>query len=293
MALSDPRISYGVHSFAPYNRSTGLPYGISKVLGSSSFNLSGELQSLFGGSNRFAWAVEDGNITAELALVMKELPDFMFEIFLGKAVTNNSAESGASVTSITNKNGTSVVDSSTGIASVGVESGEEADAKFAYYVVVAVSSTTVDVYALSDVDFARGDDVEYQDDALKITASALTITASTAVSIPNTGLELTGGSGTIGMTTGDTAVFSSRPINTKSMDVSIGGSTDVFPSFGAFILGQQKGSGEMFEVQVYNAKALGAPVGFDEKAFGEVEVTAQAFYDSAENKVATFRHVTP
>lgn len=292
MALSDPRIIFGVHSFTPYDRATFEPFGTAKVLGSSTFSLSGELVKLNGGSNRYPFAIEDSTITAEIALAMKEFPDFAFELFLGKAPTENSAESGGSTTTLTNRKGTSVV-ATTGIAAVGVESGEEANLKFGKYLVKVVSATTVDVFGYSDVDFARGTDLVFEDDNLKVTASALTIVTSTAVTVPNLGVELTGDSGTIALVTGDTASFEIRPINTKSMDVVIGATTDVFPEFGAIMMGQQRGNGEMIEIEVFRAKATGLPMGLEEKAFAEPEVTAEAFFDSTANAVAKFRHVTP
>ncbi len=292
MPLSDPRIIFGVHSFTPYDRATFEPFGTAKVLGSSTFSLAGELVKLNGGSNRYPFAIEDSTITAEIALAMKEFPDFAFELFLGKAPTANSAEADGSVTTLTNRKGTSVV-ANTGIASVDVLSSSEADLKFGKYLVKVASATTVDVIGFSDVDFARGTDLVFEDDNLKITAAALTIVQSATVEVPKLGIELTGDSGVIAMVTGDTASFEIRPINTKSMDVTIGATTDVFPEFGAIMMGQQRGNGEMVEIEVFRAKATGLPIGLDEKAFAEPEVTAEAFFDSTANAVAKIRHVTP
>ena len=42
MARSNPRIFFGVHSFTPYNRTTGLPYGTVEVLKGSSFESSSD-----------------------------------------------------------------------------------------------------------------------------------------------------------------------------------------------------------------------------------------------------------
>lgn len=294
MALSNPRNIFGIHSVAPYNTTSGEFYGILKVLGDSTLNLTGELISLNGGSSKFPYAVEDGLITTEINLVAREYPDFVFELFLGKAPTSNAAEASGSASGLANKSGTSVVDATTGVASVSVEAGQEADVKFSKYVIKAVSATTVDVYAGSDVDFARGDDLSYEDDLLKVTASPLTVPGTGGtVSIPNTGLEITGGSGSIAFTADDTAIFSSRPINSGSIDVTIGGSADVFPEFGAILLSKQRGNGEMFEVDVFRAKAVGLPIGLAENAFGEWTVTAQAFRDSARNGVLSIRTVQP
>ena len=291
MALSDPRSFYGIHSVAFYDRDSREYHGVLKVLGSSSLSLAGELVPLNGGSSKYPWHVEDGLITSELSLVFRSYEDFLFELFLGKAPTSNAAEAGGSSTALTNATGTTCFSATIGVATATVESGEEADVKFASYLIKVVSSTTVDVYASSDVDFARGDDVTYQDDLLKITASALTIATSTAVSVPNTGIELTGGSGTIAMTVGDTCVYSTRPINTESTDVVIGAASDTFPEFGAIVVGKKRGNGEMVEIDLFRCKAVGMPIGFEENAWSEASVTAQAFNDSARGGVFKMRHV--
>lgn len=292
MALSNPRSFFGVHSVAPYDQTTREFKGILKVLGSSSLNFSGEVIPLNGGSSKFPFHVEDGLITAELALTFREYPDFVFELFLGKAPTSNSAESGGSVTTAANVNGTSAIDATTGIASVDIESGQEADLKFAKYIIKVVSATTVDIYASSDIDFARGDDLEYQDDLLKITASPLTVpdTGGT-VSVPNTGLELTGGSGTVAMTADDTAEFSTRPINSGSRDVTIGAGSDTFPEFGSIVLAKQRGNGQMVEFDLFRVKVVGLPIGLTENEWSEASVTAQAFQDTSRGGVFSMRFV--
>ena len=240
MALSNARIIYGVHSFTPYDRDTGLPKGTVQTMGNSTFSLEGELVQLNGGSAKFPFAVEESTISAELTVAPKSYPDFLFELFLGKAPTQNSAEATGSSSALTNKQGTSVQEASTGIATVSVKAGSEADLKFTKYVVVAASATTVDVYAYSNIDFVRGTDKVFENDALKITASPLTIVASTAVEVPGYGVELTGGGGAIGMTVDDTASFEVRPPNSESMEVVIGGTADTFPEFGAIVMSQKE-----------------------------------------------------
>jgi len=294
MALSDPRAVFGIHSVTPYNRVTREPYGILRVLQNSSFSLSGETIPLNGGSFRFPWAVEDGNITAELSLSFNEYPDFLDTIFLGKAPTENAAEATGAVSAITNVSGTSVVSSTVGIASVAATAADEADLKFGTYLVKAVDATTVDIYVSTNLDFARGTDAIYENDLLKVTASPITI-ADTGATVADAifGLEFTSGSGTIAMTAGDTASFTVRPINSGSSTVLIGATTDVFPEFGAYVYAQQRGTGQMFELDIFRLKAIGLPHNFDAKAFSTAEITAQAFYDSARNGVFTKTIVTP
>lgn len=285
MGLSEPRVVFGIHSFAATRRSDGTAYGMIRVLKDSSLSLQGELIGLNGGSNPYEWAVESGKITAEMALKFAEYPNFAYELFLGKAVTVNAAEASGNCSTLTNKKGTSAQHATTGIATATVDSGQEADLKFAKYIVKVITSTTVNVYGTSDVDYTRGTDLAFQDDDLKLLAANLTIVASTAVAVPGTGVELTGGSGTIGMTVGDTALFETRPINAGSIEVIVGASTDVTPEFGALIVAQKRGDGSMFEIEAFKCRSVGLPIGFAEKSFSEADAKAKLLYDSAKGGV--------
>lgn len=292
MALSNPRVFFGVHTVAPYDRTTGEFYGILRVLGSSSLSLEGELISLNGGSAKYPFAVEDGLITAELELVFREYPNFVFELFLGKAPTDTSAEASGNVGSITNKKGTSVVDATTGIASIALKSSSEAELKFGKYVVKAASATTVDIFVSSNIDFATGTDEDYEDDLLKVTPSAITIPGSGGtVDFDNFGITITGGSGTVAMTADDTAEFEVRPVNTGSTEVTVGASSDVFPEFGAMVYAKKAGDKSMVEFDLFRVKAVGLPIGLTENEFSEATVTAQAFQDTARGGVFKMRHV--
>jgi len=291
MSLSQPRILYGVHSISPYNRSTGEAYGIAKVIGQFSANFSGELQELTGGSSKFPWAVEESTISAELSLSFKEYASWMFELFLGAAPTDSGANAAGAVSGFANKYGTSVLQASTGIDAVSViPSTGAANLKFTKYLLKAVSSTAVDVYAMSDADFTRGTDVTYTTDLLKVAASQ-TITSGGDTDIADLGLRLEGGSGTIGMTTGDTATFEVKPPSSRSMEVVVGASGQSFPEFGCIAMAQKRGSGELFELDVYRCKGAGLPIGLKENAYSEAEVSARALYDSDRNGVYKARYI--
>lgn len=293
MSLSNPRVLYSIHAVTPYNISDGLFFGTFRVLKGSTFTLGGEIIELRGGSNRFPWANEDGNITADLQINCAEYPNFLFELFLGKAPTSITAEANGNCSTLTNKKGTSVV-AATGIATATVKAAEKADLKFGKYVVKVVDSTTVDVYASTNIDFQRGVDKDFQDDLLKITATPLKITTSTAVEIPDFGIELTGGAGTIALVAGDTATFSVRPVTTKtSMTAVFGGLSDVFPEFGTLLYSAQRGNGEIFETDVYRVKSIGLSLGAQEKAYSEYSVTGKASYDSDRQGVFDVRHIAP
>lgn len=290
MSLSAPRVVYGIHSATFYNPKTGLPYGTARVLGNGTFTMQGETVELRGGSNRFPWSIQDGNVNATLEIGLKEYPDFLMELFLGKKPTLVASSTGA-VADFINKNGTSVKDASNGISAVAVLAGSEANLKFTKYVLKAVSATTVDIYALSNVDFNRGTVVDYQDDLLKVNASPITISVG-ANNIADLGLVLTG-IGTIAFDVDDTATFEVAPAHQGEASAVVGGLSDVFPEFGVLLMTQQLGSGEMFEIDVFKAKAIGMNLGAQEKAFSETPVSAKAYFDSAKGGICKIRAIKP
>ena len=292
MSLSDPRIIFGVHSVSPYSRTTGEFYGIMRVLGGSSISLSGELVKLNGGSNKYPWAIEDGLITAEMSLKVSEYPDFLFELFLGKAPTSVGVDSAGTVAAVTNKNGTSIV-AATGLASVSViPTTGAANLKFGKYVLKYASATTLNVYVSSNIDFARGTDEDYDSDVL-LTQVSGTITTGGNTDLATLGLRLVGGAGTIAFTAGDTATFEVLPPSTKSMSVDVGSNSDVFPEFGAIVMAKKRGNLEMFEIDAVRCKGVGLPLGLEQNAFSSAEIKVECFYDSTLDKVLSIRHVSP
>lgn len=294
MSLSNPRAFYGVHSWTPYSRTDATFYGTVKVLKSSSLSLAGTLVDLMGGSSKYPWATEEAEIKAELSLKFGEYPDFLFTLFLGKAPTPVTAEASGNASTLTNYKGSSVKAATTGIASVAVKSGSESDVKFGKYTVVAVSATTVDVYFSSDADIGRGTNGSYTTDTLKIAAALAVTTSGVLTTITGFGIDLVGGSGTIAMVVGDSATFSTRPVNSGGMTVRIGGSADSsFPEFGSICMGQKRGNQEMIELDIFRCKAAGMPLNFEENAFSQGEVKIKVMYDSALDGIIDVRHVKP
>jgi hypothetical protein len=294
MAMSDPRTIFGVHGVTAYGRTDGLPYGpMLRVLEGSSISMSSDLIELMGGSSKFSWAAEDGQIKAEMDLKADEFPDYMFQLFLGKAPTAvNTPDTSGTITSGTNKKGTSVI-AATGLVGVTIKTAAKTDLKFGKYVIKAVDTTHVDVYLLSDVDIARGNAGTVQDDFMKITASTLSISTGATVDIPNFGLTLTGGASATAFTAGDTATFEVLPPATKSMSVVIGGQASSFPEFGSLALAQKRGNQEMFEIDCYRCKAAGFPLDLAKTAWAKAAVKIKLLYDSSLDGVFKIRHISP
>lgn len=291
MAQTNPNVIFGVHGVTFYNRADRSFFGTLRVLKGSTFSLTGENVLLNGGSSPYPWDVQTGLITSELAITFSDYQPFLSELFLGKDSTTTTAETTGDVSTPENASGTSIIDATTGIASIGAKAGSEADLKFTKYVVQYVSATTVDIYAATDVDFARGTNASFVDDTLKITATPLTVPdAGATVDVPNFGLEITGGSGTVAFTSGDSAFFEVRPINAKSTIVSVGATSDTFPEFGALIYAEA--NNRLFEIDAFRCKASGMPFGFNPKEHSEAEVTANAFQDLARGGVFSYRDIT-
>jgi hypothetical protein len=166
--------------------------------------------------------------------------------------------------------------------------------KFGKYVVKAVSATTVDVFFSSDADIGRGTNGTYQNDALKITATALTITTGGNTTVPNFGIKLTGGAGVIAFTSGDTATFEVRPPHTGATTVRVGATADqIFPEFGAIVMAQKRGNQELTEIDCFRCKGIGMPLNFEMNAWSEAEVKVKVLYDSDKDGVFDFRHIKP
>lgn len=291
MALSAPRIVYGIHSATFYNPKTQEKYGTVRVLGNGTFSMEGETTELRGGSSKFPWSIQDGNINAKIDLNTKEYPDFMMELFLGKAPTHVASDAAGSVNGFLNALGTSVKDAATGVVSIAVLPASKENLKFTKYLLKATDATHVDIYAVSNIDFSRGTVLDFENDLLKITAAPLAIVTG-ANDIAGLGLTLTG-SAAPAFVAGDTATFEVVPPHSGLSEVVVGGLSDVFPEFGVVLYTQQLGSQEMFEIDVFKCKAVGLNLGAQEKAFSETPISAKAFFDSAKGGICKIRAVKP
>lgn len=288
MALSKPRTIFGVHSVTPYDINTKLPFGIARVVQGSTFSLEGDTIELKGGSNRFSWQIEDGDIDATLSFSVSEYPNWLFQLFGGKAPTQGSPESSGNLSTIVDVRGTSVV-AATGILATATVT-TASDLKMGRIILKATAVDALEIYGLSDADYGRGTDDEFDNDALLI-ATWSSITTGGTFLIPNQGITLTAGASATALVVGDTAFFDVRPVNTFNREVKIGGIADEFPEFGAVLYAQKSGSGALFEIEAYRLKAIGLGLGAERKQFAQNEYSAKAVYDSTQNAVCRIREV--
>lgn len=280
MSRSNPRGVFGVQSVTPYSRTTGEFYGMLEVLDSSSVSLQAEQVDLYGGSNKYPVASEDGQISSEMSLKLGEMPDFAFELFLGKAPTATTAETAGNVGVATNKKGTSMIAATGVLTPVVIPTTGAANLKFGKYVIKATGAAAFDIFVSSNIDLKRGTDTELTTDANKV-ASVTGVATGADSEVAALGLKFTGGASATAFVTGDTAVFEVRPINAKASVVTIGGAADVFPEFGAIIMAQKRSNDELFEIDAFRCKASGMPLGFESFQWSKPEVKAKLLYDRA------------
>lgn len=282
------RINYGIHSICPFSILDGTPYGIMKVIGGGTLTLSSEFEELFGGSSKMAWAVEAKTISTEWNATVKMFNDFQFELFLGANVVKTAASATGTVGDLTNVKGALV--GAGKLLSVAAVAGEEANLKDGVYVVKAVTATTVDVYALSDIEFKKMGSVEtkYIDDSLKINATPIVLVESTSVAIPTLGVELECDAG-LALEVGDTARFNVRSAHKGFSEISIGSSTTIFPEHRQLCLGQKRSNGDTFEIEMHRVVGSGMPIPLTEQEFSIPEMSMRLVHDSEFDEVAVIR----
>jgi len=277
MAKDAKQLMFGIHGVTIIDYWTGKPVAELDVIGDLSLPVSAEVESLFGGSHVWPVAGEPKTLSCDGQVTLKEYPEDLAEYLVAGVGAKVAAESTGSVVALTNDFGTSVMSATTGIASVGLKSGKTADLKAGMYLVVATAAGAVDVYAYSSVDAKKGTDLTIQDDEMKITATPLTITMGAATEIPNLGVELTGGSGTIGMTIGDTAVFEIYPPHAGVETMTMGQANAEFKRVRLFLAAQKRTTGEIGYIYCPNALALGLPGAMAEKGWSDGSLSLSIF----------------
>jgi hypothetical protein len=260
-----------------------------RVLQGSTFNLEGSDVELFGGSNNFSWAVEQGDINASFEFSVSEYPNWLFEVFGGKAPTVGTAEASGNITTLTNKSGSSMVGAAGLLGTI--TASTPANLKFGKYVVQATAADAFKVYGLSDVDFGRGAALDFTNDTMELAEFTSVVGSGSTHVVAGLGITFTTGASAAAFVSGDTAIFEIRPVNTFNRSVKIGGISDTFPEFSAVLYLQKRASGAVIQCDVYKLKASGLSIGAERKAFSQNDYTALASYDSQENAVFEFKEV--
>ena len=287
------RYSFGIHSVGAVNRSTGKPYGMIATVGNASINVEASSVDLRGGSVLAARATEQTEVDYNATYNARSWPDWMFTVNFGATVSTIAASATlGTISALVNYINTSVFDATTGITTATLKSNEEDSLKFNHYIVVATDATNVDVYTTSNFDFTRGDDLFFDDDTLKITITPLTIVTGSAVEVPGSGIELTGGSGTIGMVAGDVAVFEVAPPHNGISDIQMGALGTLPPEHELWFFGKKRASGESMSVRCFKAQVVsGGSIPLSLSDFAATDFTVKLLFDDDFGRVFDIRYL--
>jgi hypothetical protein len=282
--LSTRRGIFGAHQATFYTRANGVPIVTAKVIKSAGLDFGADYEDLMGGSNLFPWDTEIKKMSGEIKLVLGEYDPTAMALFLGGTLTSNNAEASGAVDGVANVKGTSVISASNGIDTVELTGGDSGDLKEGKYIIVATAATTVDIYALTDVDFKRGNDLVYEDDTLSIKTG---VSVASDAAIAEIGVTLSK-VGTPNFTTGDTAEFYIRKPNTGSMELLIGGNGSEFEECGCLLVAQKQSGGHITMLDIYKCKGAGMPINLNAGSYSEASISMKALYDSDRDAVAKF-----
>ncbi|MFA6582668.1 MAG: hypothetical protein WCS77_00070 [Elusimicrobiaceae bacterium] len=278
MAIEKVKDFYGAKFLIPYSRTTGLPFGVFRVLQEINFERKVDFKDLTGGDAQGAWDTELGQPENSLSVKLKEYPNFVFSLFEGNTPTENAAEAAGYIGTPTNKVGTSVIKATTGIASIAVKSAKIANLPAGRLLLKATAANKIRIYLLG---LPKGD-AAFQNIGGEIASAEITIPSSSGtVDVDDLGLTITAGSGTVAFTADDTAYVDVRPVNSGSMSVDVGGVTATMSEFGAMVVFPQKSDGAIFYIDIFRVKAFGVPWSAKMREWSEWTLNGKVLVDTA------------
>lgn len=271
---------FGAKAIIAYNRKTLKPLGIYRAITTMEFTREQEAVTLEAGHHNGPHAVEAGAVANGITGTIMEFPNFSFTELDNATQEDITGEDTSGVTeNLANKNGTSAFDATTGIASVSVITNSESLLPFGRIVLVVASVTTVDVYLLGDT--ASGEIPVTNELTLLAAGVAIPGTGGT-IDIPAFGLTLTGGSGSIGMTVDDTAVFDSRPANSLTTKITMADNSDI-KLVGMVFVWPKSAEGRQTIVDFPKVSISGMSFNGNTRAFAETEFSGIPLIDVDSN----------
>ena len=246
------------------------------------------------GSNLFLWDSAVSSFKPSVAIAARQISSSIIDMLVDGTTTTVTADSTGDVTDEANQYGTSIINATTGIATITLKSGDEGDAKEGWYMIKCpTNGATVNVYAMSSANFSRGTAASFSDDAGLITASPITITTGGATTdLADYGIRFTGGSGAIAMVAGDSAIFFVQKPHGGAYSTIIGAQPMEFSEYGCNIVSEANG-GVMYDLLLYRVKAAGMGFPFKEKNYSDYNVNMSVMYDSVKNAFGVLKVTTP
>lgn len=268
---------FGAHNVTIYNPETGQPYkyGMLKVMGDVAWSNNIENVPLNGGSNPYAWEVGNGAASSEVTFTVRQFEPSMEQYMGGAVFTETAASTNGTISTPVNMEGTSVVNASTGIASLTLEDVD--DLKAGDYIIKATAASTVSIYATTDIDFNRGTDIEFEDKETLLVKSGITVSGTGGTTdVAEIGVTITGGSGSVSLTTNDTAGFSVATPHDKIYDFQYGVNGEYPEYVGLVFVSDKQPNGSYDRLVLPKVKCNGLNFALAEKNYAETEITGVA-----------------
>jgi hypothetical protein len=195
---------------------SGKPRAHIRGMGDFSFERSEEKAKLVVGKKTYA--TKTTKITRNVKIQMKEYYAELNQLMTGGALTKYASNAAGEVVEKANILGTSILAATTGIASIVVDPTNIAKLKEGWYIIEAVDTDSINLYAYSNLD-----DKELLDEKGLLTEDPVDLTSAGEVDLTELGLTITGGSGTIALIPGNTAKFYVRPPYSEAWELLMSG----------------------------------------------------------------------
>jgi hypothetical protein len=272
--LTDIKYLYGLSNLTVIDRTNDKPKYLLRVVSSMNVDSKVDYDKLTVGG--VDWASEEKASSYSLKFEAYEYAPTVMEHLSGGQLTTEALNAAGEVVHLANVKGTSAYNSTTGIASFSVAT--LADLKWGKYVAVVTAATKIKIYGLTgNVSFNDGTNIAFADDTLQV-GSEITVVAATPEDITELGLHVTGGSGTIGMTIGDTCTFEIRRGTKTGYRLVVGGLSTVYED--VKIIGTFKQTQSTYRaVEIPKVKISGLPLEAGD-SYSKYSVTADILYDS-------------
>jgi hypothetical protein len=279
---------FGVQSVTFSNQQTKIPIAQLKVPAELNFPFEADLVDLFGGANKFVLEAEPAYFKSTVTMQFKQFDAALYKILSGATITTNVTPNttgtlGTPEAIVTNGATNTVTDVTKGIASTAITAA--VDLKVGRYIIVAMSSSTVDIYAITDLEANMGTNtMTYADNTLLVIGSPFTL-SNAATTITGLGFSITSVATPV-MTTGDSAYIDVMPPRVADEQIVIGMSNLYIPKVDVWCSTQEKGNGESYLIHIPNMQPSGLQLPLKEFAWAANSPKLTALYDSTANMIA-------
>lgn len=276
----------GVSSVALVDITTKEVAALLQVVDNVNIDLGETVAKLKGGDSNFPYSAAIVDCNDTITIPFKEFPDNFMQLLYRSTQTSGAAEAAGNISTPANVTGTSIISATTGItAAITATSG--GTLKEGIFVIKAATAAKLNFYAYSDFD-----DINLSsDESGLVNATPYTIATGTAANITELGITVTGGSGTIGFTVGDTAIVSIRRINSGYVVTPIGDKKNN-KYYEAYLMFQPTPEGNLDYIKLHRVMpsrgAHSAPI----KDYHNQELTLTVTKDPANSNNVGYWHKT-